>query len=74
MMAKRRKARANSATDVLRQAIAESGLNFHELERQTEVKRQSLKKVVRCEQSLWLDMADRLMEFFGLELTKRRDK
>ncbi len=74
MMAKRKKTKANSATDALRQELAESELSFHELERQTGVKRQSLMKFVRGEQSLRLDMADRLMEFFGLVLTKRREK
>ena len=71
MTAKRRTKRA-SATDVLRRAIAGSGLSFIELERRSGVKRQSLMKFARGEQSLRLDMADRLMDCLGLELVKRR--
>ena len=51
-------------TAALRQAIAKSDANFYELERQTGVKRQSLMKFVRGEQSLRLDMADKLAAYF----------
>jgi transcriptional regulator with XRE-family HTH domain len=61
-----------SATSALRQAIAECGLSFIELERRTGVKRQSLMKFARGEQSLRLDMADRLLDCLGLEVVKRR--
>src|SRR4051812_6811586 len=53
-------------TEALRQAIAESGVSFAALERETGVKRQSLMKFARGEQSLRLDLADRLAAFFGL--------
>ncbi|MBC7817932.1 MAG: hypothetical protein IAG10_13660 [Planctomycetaceae bacterium] len=61
-------------TDTLRQAIADSGLAFIELERQTGVIRQCLMKFARGEQSLRLDMADKLAEFFDLELIERKGK
>jgi transcriptional regulator with XRE-family HTH domain len=69
-MARKHKTRQyGSITETLRQAILQGELNFRELERETGVKRQSLMKFSRGEQSLRLDMADKLAEFFGLELT-----
>jgi plasmid maintenance system antidote protein VapI len=59
-------------TGVLRRAILESGVSFNALEQGTGVLRQSLMKFARGEQSLRLDMADRLAAFFGLELRPKR--
>ena len=53
-------------SDVLQQALIKSGLSFHELERQTGLKRQSLMKFAKGEQSLRLDMADRLADTLGI--------
>jgi plasmid maintenance system antidote protein VapI len=61
-------------TTVLRRAIAESGLSFNALERETGVLRQSLMKFARGERSLRLDMADRLAAYFGLVLVQRKDQ
>lgn len=61
-------------TETLRQAIANSELPFIELERQTGVLRQSLMKFARGEQTLLLDAADKLAEFFALELVERKGK
>ncbi len=61
-------------TEALRQAIAASGLPFIELERQTGVLRQSLMKFSRNEQTLMHDAADKLAEFFELELIERKVK
>jgi hypothetical protein len=55
-------------TDALRRAILESGLSFKGLADKTGVLRQSLMKFARGEQSLRLDMADKLAVFFGLAL------
>jgi len=52
-------------TELLKQAIFESE-SFLSVEKATGVKRQSLMKFVRGEQSLRLDMADRLAEHFGI--------
>jgi ribosome-binding protein aMBF1 (putative translation factor) len=64
--------RAVLASDLIRQAIAESGLSFIELERRTGVKRQCLMKFARAEQSLRLDIAEKLFDTLGLELVKKR--
>ena len=61
-------------TDALRRKIEESGLPFLTLEQQTGVLRQSLMKFVRGETTLRLDAADKLAEFFGLELVERKGK
>jgi transcriptional regulator with XRE-family HTH domain len=66
--------RTATATRVLRRAIAESGLSFAELERRSGVKRQSLMKFAKGEQSLRLDMADKLMNCLGLEITPYRGR
>jgi transcriptional regulator with XRE-family HTH domain len=55
-------------SEVLRRAIAESGLSFKKLEERTGVLRQSLMKFARGEQSLRLDLADKLADCFGLSL------
>jgi hypothetical protein len=59
-------------SDVIRRAILESGRSFKALERETGVKRQSLMKFSRGEQSLRGDLMDRLAIFFGLELRPKR--
>jgi len=61
-------------TETLKQTIAESGMSFRGLETATGIKRQSLMKFMRDEQSLRLDIADKLAEYFGLALqpTKKR--
>ncbi len=61
-------------TETLRRAIAESELSFKALERETGVTRQSMMSFVRGERSLRLDIADKLVTYFGLELkpTKKR--
>ena len=61
-------------TKALRDAINDSELSFAALERETGVVRQSLMKFARGERSLRLDMADKLAEYFGLELTERKRK
>jgi hypothetical protein len=57
-----------SMTDVLKKAIADSGLPHLTIEQKTGVPRASIMRFMRGEQSLRLDMADRLAAFFGLEL------
>lgn len=61
-------------TETLRQAIADSEIPFLQLEKKTGVLRQSLMKFARGEQSLMLDAADRLAEFFDLEMVERKGK
>jgi plasmid maintenance system antidote protein VapI len=61
-------------TEALRKAIAESELSFQALERETGVKRQSMMKFVDGQQSLRLDVADKLAAYFGLEIVERKGK
>jgi plasmid maintenance system antidote protein VapI len=70
MTARRGKA---TMTDLLRKAVAESK-SFRAIQTATGVKRQSLMKFVRGEQSLRLDMADKLAEHFGIESRRTRRK
>lgn len=64
--------RAVLATELIRRSIAESGLSFIELERRTGVKRQSLMKFARGEQSLRLDIAEKLFDCLGLQLVRKQ--
>ncbi len=61
-------------TAALKKAIAESGLPLQRIEKLTGVKRQSLMKFIRGEQSLRLDLADKLAEHFGIECRQTRRK
>ncbi len=63
-------------THALKHAIAESGMSFKAIERESGVKRQSLMRFMRGEQSLRLDMADKLAVHFGIEIRppKRRKR
>ncbi len=56
-------------TDVLRQAILDSGLPLLRIADETGVERASISRFVRGKNSLRLDMADRLAVYFGLMLT-----
>jgi hypothetical protein len=55
-------------TELLRRTINESGIPFLTLEQQTGVLRQSLMKFARGEITIHLDAADKLAEYFRLEL------
>ena len=70
-MTKRQTSKPKSITASLRKAVVESGENYRQLERETSVKRQSLMKFVRGEQSLRLDMADKLAQHFRLALARQ---
>ena len=58
-------------SDLLRRTIAESGVSYNSLQKETGVTRASIMRFVRGDQSLRLDMADRLAAYFDLELQKR---
>jgi plasmid maintenance system antidote protein VapI len=55
-------------TETLRDAIVDSGLPMLTLAQRTGVVRQSLMRFVARKSSLRLDLADKLAEYFGLEL------
>ena len=61
-------------TDVLRKALADSGKALIALERETGIQRGSLSRFLRGNQSLRLDVADKLAAHFGLELRPKRKK
>ena len=58
-------------SDVLRQVIVDSGMAYIAIERETGVMRDSISRFVRGEQSLRLDMADRLAIYFGIEAKRK---
>ena len=57
-------------TDVLRRAIIDSGTSHKALSRDTGVARASIMRFVRGDQSIRLDMADRLAVYLGLRLVE----
>jgi hypothetical protein len=62
-------------TEILRAALNEAvngGSSFRAVERETGIVRQSLMPFARGEQTLRLDKADLLAEYFELELTTKR--
>jgi transcriptional regulator with XRE-family HTH domain len=59
-------------SELLRKAIAESNIPYLVLERETGVVRTSIMRFVRGETSHRLDKANRLAEYFGLELVRKR--
>ena len=60
-------------TEPLRQAIADSGLPMLTLATKTGIIRGSLIRFARGDQSLRLDVADKLAAYFGLELVAEND-
>lgn len=60
-------------SDLLRRTIVESGIPLLQIQEATGVQRASLSRFVRGMNSLRLDIADKLANYFGLELrpTKR---
>jgi plasmid maintenance system antidote protein VapI len=61
-------------SDVLREVIAKSGMAHIAIERATGVKRASIMRFLRGERSLRLDMADRLAAYFGLKLSRIKQR
>lgn len=61
-------------TDVLKSAIAESGVSRYRIAQDTGILETSLSRFMRGETSLRLDKADVLADYLGLELMKRRGK
>lgn len=58
-------------SDLLRRTIAEGGVSYNALQKATGVTRASMMRFVRGDQSLRLDVADRLAAYFDLELRKK---
>lgn len=58
-------------TKLLRKALAEAE-SLRAVERATGVKRQSMMKFLKGEQSLHLDLAEKLADHFGIESVRRK--
>jgi len=58
-------------SEVIRRAIVEGGMSYKSVSRETGLTRASIQRFVDGRQSLRLDLADRLAEFFDLELRER---
>lgn len=63
---------AQTLSNALRSAIADSGIPLLTLEQETGVQRASIRRFLAQSQSLVLDNADKLAAYFGLGLTKRK--
>lgn len=61
-------------TEALRRAIEESGMSIKALERETGVSRQSMMHFMRGTRTLRLDIADKLANYFGLELRRATEE
>lgn len=59
-----------SMTEVIRQAVLDSGLPLQQIAEAAGIERASLSRFVREERTLRLDMADKLADYFGLELKR----
>lgn len=61
-----------SISGLLRKAILDSGLPMIRIAEATGIQRASLIRFTRGDQSLRLDVADKLAEFFGLKLKRTK--
>ena len=59
--------RNKSITDTLKRAIENSGQSIRGIATATNVQRASLIRFMRGDQSIRLDVADKLAEYFGIE-------
>ena len=71
-MNKRKK--EDTMTEVLRDAITNSGVTLAELGRQTGVFRQTLTLFVRGEQTIELETADKLAAYFGIRVVRPKQR
>lgn len=70
---KRKPKNKPTMTEVLQATIRDSELPLLRLSKESGVARASLIRFMRGERSLRLDVADKLAEYFGLELTRGKD-
>jgi plasmid maintenance system antidote protein VapI len=61
-------------TDLLRQTIIQGKVPLLTLEQKTGVQRASIARFIRGEQSIRLDVADKLAAYFGLALVQTAKK
>lgn len=63
----------DTMTNLLRKALSEAD-SLRQVERDTGIVRQSMMRFIRGEQSLRLDLADKLAAYFGIESTRNLRK
>jgi transcriptional regulator with XRE-family HTH domain len=61
-------------SEVLRQAVKDSGESLRTIEAETNIDVASLSRFVRGERTLYLDRAERLAEYLGLVLVKQKGR
>jgi plasmid maintenance system antidote protein VapI len=69
MVTKPKAPKASPISDLLRSTISKSEIPLLVLQKETGVQRASIMRFLRGEQSLRLDVADKLAAYFGLVLT-----
>lgn len=70
----RKPTRSCPISDVLREALERSEVPLLTLQQATGVARASIMRFLRGERTLRLDNADKLANYLGLELTKKKGK
>lgn len=60
-------------TDVLKEAIAASGVSLYQIAKEAEIVKTSLSRFMRGETSLRLDKAERIAAYLGLRLVRDPD-
>ena len=70
IMARRKMRKTATISEVLRKAIADSGMSDLAIQKATGVNRQSIARFMRGETGLRLDVADRLAAYFGIEVRR----
>jgi plasmid maintenance system antidote protein VapI len=63
-----------SVSESLRRAIVDSKIPYLTLEQETGLSRASIMRFVRGDLNLRMDSADKLAKYFGLQLTKSKEK
>ena len=66
--------RRKTMTDVLKQAVRDSGQSYYAIAKATGIVEESLSRFMRGRQSLRLDKADALASYFGIECRQTRRK
>lgn len=72
-MSGKKKTPKGTMTELLRQALLECDESYRAIERATGIKNPSLVRFARGDQSLRLDLADKLAEYFGIECERREE-
>jgi plasmid maintenance system antidote protein VapI len=66
--------RKPTIADILRRTIKESGIPPEEIERETGIKRRTIREFLSGAQSMQIASADRLAEYFKLALVAESDR